>query len=497
MGQPNEKEDPLYLLDRLDAYEEILKNEIFSSPEKTFIFLRKIIDEYQSYKKILDKYPRKKFGLSPLRKKTEYKTSKKNNDLNYNKNQLEEISHKFERVNKWIQMAKTPYYHNNLHFIFQKIKGKSKDIVITNKDLSDASSSKSNLKKKDKKENEINSRGRKRTNAVNSHLLKKDSSDINIVVNKKIKLKRNNSFNNSSIIANENEIDNKEEYNDMDNYSDKVIEERIIAFYLNNKSKFLERVFKGPPDSFRWVSWCIINEIPLERDIHIFNNYLTKDLEKDNKDRIIRDIERTFSDKNINNTELRKLETSLYNILKAFWNLDNEVGYCQGMNLIVGFLLLLSNGNELDTFYLLISNFSSTFKERKKNIFSFRGLFSEEFPLLYFFNFIFDILLEENLPDVKKHLDEMGITYDLWIGQWFQTLFTIILPINWLQRLWDCIYSDNIYFVIKFGIVFTKLIKDDILGKNEEIDIIDFFKDLQKYSLCPENKFLEKKIGYK
>ena len=250
------------------------------------------------------------------------------------------------------------------------------------------------MKKKDKKENEINSRGRKRTNAVNSHLLKKDSSDINIVVNKKIKLKRNNSFNNSSIIANENEIDNKEEYNDMDNYSDKVIEERIIAFYLNNKSKFLERVFKGPPDSFRWVSWCIINEIPLERDIHIFNNYLTKDLEKDNKDRIIRDIERTFSDKNINNTELRKLETSLYNILKAFWNLDNEVGYCQGMNLIVGFLLLLSNGNELDTFYLLISNFSSTFKERKKNIFSFRGLFSEEFPLLYFFYFFFYILLE-------------------------------------------------------------------------------------------------------
>ena len=38
---------------------------------------QKIIDEYQSYKKILDKYPRKKFGLSPLRKKTEYKTSKK------------------------------------------------------------------------------------------------------------------------------------------------------------------------------------------------------------------------------------------------------------------------------------------------------------------------------------------------------------------------------------------------------------------------------------
>jgi hypothetical protein len=221
---------------------------------------------------------------------------------------------------------------------------------------------------------------------------------------------------------------------------------------------------------------------------------MTINLEKENKDRIIRDIERTFSDTNVNNVELRKMETSLYNILKAYWNLDRDVGYCQGMNLIVGFLLLVSNGNELDSFFLLISNFSSTYKERKKYNYSFRGLFSEEFPLLYFLNFIFDILLEEYIPEVKKHLDEMGITYDLWIGQWFQTLFTIILPVNWCKRLWDCIYSENIFFMVKFGIAFIRILKDDIMNKSEEIDIIDFFKDLQKYSLCPENAYLEQKI---
>ena len=300
-----------------------------------------------------------------------------------------------------------------------------------------------------------------------------------------------NSFDNSSIVSNDN--DNINKYNEMDDYTDKKIEEKIILFYLNNKSKFSERVSKGPPDSFRWISWCIINDIPLEREMIIYNNYLTKELEKEKKDTIIRDIERTFSDQNINNNELRKKETSLYNILKAFWNLDKEVGYCQGMNLIVGFLLLISEGNELDTFFLLISNFSSTFKERKKYNYSFRGLFSEDFPLLYFLNFIFDILLEENIPEVKKHLDEMGITFDLWIGQWFQTLFTIILPVNWCKRVWDCIYTDNIYFLVKFGIVFTGLIKKEILEKTEEIRIIDFFKDLKKYSLCPENKFLEEK----
>ena len=477
MGQPNEKEDPVIILDELNSYEENLKSENINIENK-FNSLRNIIEEYQNYKLILDKYPKKKFGLSPMRKKTEAR-----NDLNYDKNKLDEINHKFERVNKWIKMAKTPYY-NNLHLIFNKIRGKSPDKKHS-KDLSNISSTKNIFSKKD------NENIRKRTNLKKIPMLKNDNSDLVVV---KKNRKKHNSFDNSSIIGTDYNNNDNKKYNYLEDYTDRVIEERIISFYLNNKSKFNERVFKGPPDSFRWISWCIINELPLERDKNIYNNYLTKDLEKDNKDRIIRDIERTFSDKNINKDELRKKETSLYNILKAFWNLDKEVGYCQGMNLIVGFLLLVSNGNELDIFYLLISNFSSSFKVRKKFNYSFRGLFSEEFPLLYFLNFIFDILLQENLPEVKNHLDEMGITYDLWIGQWFQTLFTIVLPINWLKRVWDCIYSDNIFFIVKFAIAFTRIIKDDIMVKDEEIDIINYFKELQNFSLCPENKFLDEKI---
>ena len=85
-------------------------------------------------------------------------------------------------------------------------------------------------------------------------------------------------------------------------------------------------------------------------------------LEKENKDRIIRDIERTFPNQKISKKDLRKKETSLYKVLKAFWNLDKEIGYCQGMNLIVGFMLILSNFNERDTFDLLTCMFSNTTK---------------------------------------------------------------------------------------------------------------------------------------
>ena len=470
MGQQNEIEEAQSILTQLNLFEEkLVKENIFS--EDSFLIAKTTAKEYINYKTIIDKYQKKK--------------QDKNSKENIDRNKLDEINHKFDRINKWIKMAKTPYVSNFQHFL-NKIKGEDKK--VKNKGLF-----------KDKSTDNIfnNKPTRRKNNKLDYPETDRNNRNNEITIKKK-KRKKTTSLDKYKIKEEQdkNEINENEDNNNnllIQNYSDKSIEEKIITFYSHNKSKFKERLSKGPPDCFRWLSWCIINEIPLERDINIYNNYLVKDLEEEHKNSIIRDIQRTFSDINIDKDELIKKETSLYNVLKAFWNLDDQIGYCQGMNLLVGFMLIISEGNELDTFYLLISNFSATFNKRKSYEYSLRGLFSEGFPLLAFLNFIFDILLEENIPEVKNHLDEMGITYDLWIGQWFQTLFTIILPLNYLKRIWDCLFSENIYFLVKFGIVFTKMIKNDILEKTEEIDIINFFKDLQKFSMFPENKFLETK----
>ena len=470
MGQQNEIEEAQSILTQLNLFEEkLVKENIFS--EDSFLIAKTTAKEYINYKTIIDKYQKKK--------------QDKNSKENIDRNKLDEINHKFDRINKWIKMAKTPYVSNFQHFL-NKIKGEDKK--VKNKGLF-----------KDKSTDNIfnNKPTRRKNNKLDYPETDRNNRNNEITIKKK-KRKKAASLDKYKIKEEQdkNEINENEDNNNnllIQNYSDKSIEEKIITFYSHNKSKFKERLSKGPPDCFRWLSWCIINEIPLERDINIYNNYLVKDLEEEHKNSIIRDIQRTFSDINIDKDELIKKETSLYNVLKAFWNLDDQIGYCQGMNLLVGFMLIISEGNELDTFYLLISNFSATFNKRKSYEYSLRGLFSEGFPLLAFLNFIFDILLEENIPEVKNHLDEMGITYDLWIGQWFQTLFTIILPLNYLKRIWDCLFSENIYFLVKFGIVFTKMIKNDILEKTEEIDIINFFKDLQKFSMFPENKFLETK----
>ena len=453
MGQSNESENPELILEKLKTL--TIHDENKMSLEKSFHYIRNILNDYKFYKDIIEKNNNNNrktvnfFGIHKFSSSHEYSKSEliKFNGQ-YDKNIIQDVNHTIERIKKWVKMVKKPFSNNK----------DDDDNSFSNNNNESAQNIEDN-KETISNDNNINK-------GYNKH---KSSNDI----------RKNKITKNKKII--------------LSNYTDKKIENGIAKYRQNQKSKFIDRIKKGPPDCFRWAGWCIINNLPLDRDNTIYENYTNMSLEKDNKDRIIRDIQRTFSDKKIEKNELRKMEKSLYKVLKAFWNLDKEIGYCQGMNLLVGLLLILSDFNERDSFYLLVSNFSDTFKIRKKNEYNFRGLFIEEFPLLYFLNYIFDSLLGQHVGDLKNHLENMGISIDLWMGKWFQTLFTIILPINWCKRLWDNIFAENIFFLVKFGIAFSMMIKDDILKMDEEVEIIQYFKDFEKYSLCYDNDFLNEK----
>ena len=426
MGQSNEVENPSLILENLQNI--TIEDENDTSLENSFHIIRNILSEYKLYKNIISK------NQSKIDIKNSNKSNKKENKKEYSKeelinmdknnldkNILNEVQHKIERIKKWVKMSKYPSSDKN----------------------------------------------------------KKEKSEIFLQINNNTKnMNKKNKSLKKPILS---------------KYVDYEIENGLIKFYQTKPSKFIQRIKKGPPDCFRWCSWCILNFLPLDRSNSIYENYTNMALEKENKDRIIRDIERTFPNRKILKKDLRKKETSLYKVLKAFWNLDKEIGYCQGMNLIVGFMLILSNFNERDTFYLLTSMFSNTTKIGKKYDYNIRGLFYDEFPLLSLLNYIFENLLEHYCPELKEHLESLGITIDLWMGRWFHTIFTLVLPINWCKRIWDNIFTENIFFLVKFGICFSLMIKEDILNMEEEIQVLNYFKKYEKYSLCFDNEELDKK----
>ena len=309
----------------------------------------------------------------------------------------------------------------------------------------------------------------------------------------------NNVFNYTSIEEKKNEL----------HYNDEIIINKLKQYYMNYPDDFIRYIELGLPNSFRLIAWNIINNIDYSNEIifminennynanALYKKFLAKFLEKTKSDLIYRDINRTFPLQNyekINKTKKENDEQSLYNVLKAFWNIDEEIGYCQGMNYISGFLLLITDFDEKSAFYLLISLFSETFIKRKKNNFSLRGLFIEEFPLLYFYIYIFDDLLTKYVPKLRNHLIYYEIPNDVWIIKWFQTAFITILPLSWSKKLWDNIFLSDFSFIIKFGISLCNSLSKDILVIKDQQQIMDYFRNIQIIPMNFTNPFLEKKL---
>ena len=260
-----------------------------------------------------------------------------------------------------------------------------------------------------------------------------------------------------------------------------IAEKGLRVFISKNKEKFLERVSKGPPESFRWLAWTVCAHLPIERKIEFYEETLYNQLPQEVDLQIKKDLSRTLSDIHqfANKTNLDKL----YRVLKAFAINDKEVSYCQGMNFIVGYMLLISDFDEVETFYMMISLFSFTFGDNL----GIRGFFIKGFPLLQLYNYQFNSIFQSFLPELHKIISECEIPNEAWIGKWFQSLFTISLPRELTARLWDCIFSYGLEFIFNFSIALLKSLESDLLKLDDIVDFAEYFK-----TLCPNSVTNEK-----
>lgn len=258
-------------------------------------------------------------------------------------------------------------------------------------------------------------------------------------------------------------------------------EVNLRNFVERSKGRFADSMMKGVPDSFRWLSWVVASDMPSDRSREVYMNYYLEKLDEPTDTQIKKDLNRTLVE--ILSTEInfddRGLQDNndpahnyLYRVLRAYSNLDKEVAYCQGMNFIVGFLLMVSDFNEIDTFYMLIALFSHTYNDK----FCIRGFFSENFPFLHCYSYIFNHFLKDKVPNLKKHFQKLELPDEVWISKWIQTLYTICLPYEASLRLWDCLMNNGIEFIISFSIAFVKHFEDDLLSLEDSFDVIDYFK---------------------
>lgn len=277
----------------------------------------------------------------------------------------------------------------------------------------------------------------------------------------------------------------------------------IQLFYKKSQSKFISKVnhSPGPPMKYRFICWRTImnisNGFP-DVFLEMKKQTLPKVVERDIK----YDLHRTYPShplfiyKQMGDTTLG--EKQLYSVLRALANNFPRIGYCQGMNFVVGFLLLISGGNEAESF-----NFFQ--KMGLDWRFHILGLFEDNFPLVNLYVFIFWKLMKENQDDLKKHLEKLGVPDHAWISKWFMMLYLYSLPLDVVCRVWDFIISEeNLLSLLKIALALMKILKPDLMRFQEIFEIMEYFKILKgglyepyKSALIDEETIKSKNITLK
>ena len=253
-----------------------------------------------------------------------------------------------------------------------------------------------------------------------------------------------------------------------------------------NKERSIEKVvaglreskyYKGFPQLFRWEAW--------KRKM----NVKTDPIEYQNLDRasefsyeIKKDIYRTFPHHPYFDAGLYGHigQNALLRILEKFAHKWTDVGYCQGMNFVVGFLLMVSGGKEAEVF---------AFLEAIYHNFQLSEIFKEDMTGLRHHLWVFDKLFEKKLSKLYLHFRCQDISEDLWALKWFLTLFTVGFPENITVFIWDLIILEGFDSIYKLALAVLKINQEKLLKMNT-YEIVNFLSG--DFIQCPPQSLLKR-----
>jgi len=252
----------------------------------------------------------------------------------------------------------------------------------------------------------------------------------------------------------------------------KEVEISLIRFAEKESYTFHRRLVKGPPPVYRWVAWKVALKLKQQ-----YIPGLYQELKKNTNNKcftvIQSDLDRTFpmhplfGDSRYSSTS----QEALKNILVAFAAYSPGVGYCQGMNFVAGFLLIISGFKEEESFWAFLSIMTRKREEDMLKMEGIEGFYTENFPLLKVMNKIFMQLLEKITPTVKEHIESTELSEELWLNKWFSMLFLHNLPMSHCIRVWDYFIIHGTSGLLKVTIAILKYISKKLL----QLDFADSF----------------------
>ncbi|XP_037384505.1 growth hormone-regulated TBC protein 1 [Talpa occidentalis] len=243
---------------------------------------------------------------------------------------------------------------------------------------------------------------------------------------------------------------------------------------------------KGVPLEHRARVWLGVSGAQAQMDRHpgYYQRLLQGERDGSLEEAIRTDMNRTFPD----NVRFRKsadpcLQHPLFNVLAAYGRHNRGVGYCQGMNFIAGYLLLITTDEE-EAFWLLDALVGRILPDYYGP--AMLGLRTDQEVL--------GQLVRNKLPAVADLLDGHGVLWALVVSRWFICLFVDTLPVETVLRVWDCLFSEGSKIIFRVALTLIKQHQASILEATSVPDICEKFKQITRGAFAMECHTFMRKI---
>jgi len=125
----------------------------------------------------------------------------------------------------------------------------------------------------------------------------------------------------------------------------------------------------------------------------------------------------------------------LKRVLIAFANYEIHVDYVQGMNFIVGSLLL--HASETMAFWLFVTLIEDC---------ALRDIFTPKLPGLYKHSQIIDRLISIHMPELYEHFYVNNIRAELFCSEWIFGLFSSVIPLENMTEFYSAFFQNGWVF---------------------------------------------------
>ncbi|KAG8521149.1 Growth hormone-regulated TBC protein 1, partial [Galemys pyrenaicus] len=243
---------------------------------------------------------------------------------------------------------------------------------------------------------------------------------------------------------------------------------------------------KGVPLEHRARVWLGVSgaQAQMDRNPGYYQRLLQGESDGSLEEAIWTDMNRTFPD----NERFRRgadpcLQRPLFNVLAAYGRHNRDVGYCQGMNFIAGYLLLVT-ADEEEAFWLLDALVGQILPDYYGP--AMLGLRTDQEVL--------GQLVRTKLPAVAALLDGHGVLWALVVSRWFICLFVDTLPVETVLRVWDCLFSEGSKIIFRVALTLIKQHQASILEASSLPDICEKFRQITRGSFAMECHTFMRKI---